>query len=101
MSCSNAERRQAARRNEKSLGGMVLALGRTGLQGGRHRGRQPVPTVHFLAEAPLSGGGERVELRAAVVVRRAPLGVEEPLVFEPVERRIEGSLFDQERAAGD
>jgi hypothetical protein len=95
-----AERR---RENERSFFSIAAssALGRTRLQRRRHRGRQTVPAVGFLAEALPSRRGEAVVLRAPVVLGRAPLGVEQALVLETVERGVERALLDEERALGD
>ena len=43
--------------------------------------------------------GEAVKLGAPVVVGYAPLGVEQPLLLESEERRVERALLDEQGAA--
>ena len=43
--------------------------------------------------------GEAVELRAAVGFRQAPVGGEEAFDFEPVESRVQRTLFNAEEFA--
>src|SRR5262249_24911034 len=69
-------------------------------EGGGHRGGEPPPVAGLLAQPFPAGGGQLVELRAAVVVGSAPVRVEQPLLHEAEEGRIERALFDQQPAAG-
>ena len=46
----------------------------------------------FGGELPAAGGGERVVARAAVVLRRAPLGLHAAIEQQPLERRIQRTL---------
>src|ERR1051326_2807213 len=57
------------------------------------RARQPVPVRELGVEAPAARRGQRVELRLAPAVGRAPLGFDPPLLLERVERRVERSLL--------
>ena len=63
--------------------------------------RQPLPTVLFHGELFAAGAGQRVELRLAAGFRLFPFGLQPPLLFQPVERRIERSLVDLDHRAGD
>src|SRR5580765_6092264 len=90
-------RRRAILRRKASMSKLLGSCG----QDRAHRLHQFLPPCGFVAELLASGGGERVELGAAIVVGRAPFGVEESLEFEPVERGIEGALLNGESAAGD
>src|SRR3954470_18626475 len=65
------------------------------------RGGQTIPAVRLLSEPAAAGSGEAVILGPAVVLRRDPLGFEQPLVLEPVERWIESSLLHEQRAIRD
>src|ERR1041384_7782480 len=60
-----------------------------------------LPGADFAGELFASGGGEGVELGAAVVLGRAPLGVEQAAILEAVQRGVEGALVDLEDAARD
>src|SRR5262245_33773946 len=66
-----------------------------------HGERGEIPAFGVGLEALSTGGGERIELGLAVVVRRAPLAVDEALMLEPIEGGIERTLLDGERASGD
>jgi hypothetical protein len=63
----------------------------------RDRFREPVPARRFLAKPRAAGRGEVIELRLAVVLRRSPLGVDQPLLFEAVQRGIQCALLNLER----
>src|SRR5262249_31161893 len=53
-----------------------------------------------LVAQPLAPGGvEPVVLRAAVIFRRTPFGVEQVLRLESIKRGIQGPLFDSQRFA--
>ena len=53
-----------------------------------------IPVRRFVLELAAPERGQPVELGAAVVVRRAPLGFQQPAHLEPVQRRIERALLD-------
>src|SRR5258708_6014507 len=64
-----------------------------GLQASRHR-RGPPPPVFGLSRQPFSSRrSQRVILRAAIVVGGAPFGRQEPAQLQPVQRRIQRTLF--------
>src|SRR4051794_38340214 len=65
------------------------------------RSRQTRPVLRLDLELPASGLGECVEFRLPVVVAGAPLTRNPPLLFQPVERGIEGSLLDLQVVAGE
>ena len=50
----------------------------------------------FGRQLPAAGGGQRVVARAAVVLRRAPLGLHPAVEQQPLERRIQRTLPDPE-----
>ena len=58
-----------------------------------------VQYVGFVVELAAAERGQAVELRAAVVVRRAPLGLQQAAHFEPVQRRIQRALLDLQHVA--
>src|SRR5262249_44720223 len=76
-------------------------VARAGAERGGHRGRHLVPAVGFLAQSTAPCRRELVETGAPVVVGHAPFAVEQPAMFEAIERRIERALLDGERVAGD
>ncbi len=61
--------------------------------------RESPPVGAFAGELLSSGGGERIELRAASLTRRAPLGANQSALFEAIEGRIERALIDLENVA--
>src|SRR5262249_41090680 len=66
-----------------------------------NRGPDAIPARPFLA-APLPAvRGDRVVLRTPPVLALAPLGDDEPLRFEAVQRGIEGALRNVERVPRD
>src|SRR5687767_14533476 len=62
-------------------------------QNARDGAREPQPAVHLLVggRAPLAR--QCVELGAAVVLRRSPFSLDESLLFEAIERRIQRTFF--------
>src|SRR5687767_7529114 len=60
---------------------------------------RPVLALHF--ELSPAGARERIELRAARVLRLTPLGVEESAALEPLERGEQRSGIDLEHPARD
>src|SRR5215212_5250912 len=64
-----------------------------------HRlGKSPPVRRLFLEPSP-SGGGEAVILCFALVLRLAPLGSNQGLLFEAIQRGIERALLDQQPLA--
>src|SRR5688500_10306631 len=70
-------------------------------EGERHRARETIPACRFRAEPPTASRRQSIVLRLAVVLRDAPLAVDEPLVLEAVQRRVQRTLLDLECAARD
>ena len=71
--------------------------------GGQHaadRCGHPFPVLRFFGKLFSSGLGELIELRLAVVLGVAPLGVDQPLLLEPVQRRVERALVDLQDVFG-
>jgi len=62
---------------------------------------KPVPVVGLFTQALAAGGGEFVELGAAIVLRCAPTRLEHPLTDQAEHAGIERALFDQQGIAGD
>jgi hypothetical protein len=60
----------------------------------------PRPSPRLGAERRAPGGGELVELRAAVVLREPPVALDEPALLEPVQRGVERAFLDAERVVG-
>src|ERR1044072_2776630 len=65
-----------------------------------HGGREARPLGVLLLEALPSRCGETVELRTPITVRGFPLRFDPPLHLETLERRIQGSKFDDQCLAG-
>src|SRR5262249_6362655 len=55
---------------------------------------EATPVCAFAGELATAGGGDLVELRAPAGRRDSPLGRDEAVVLEPVERGIERALID-------
>src|SRR5262245_10573327 len=65
--------------------------------GGNHHGnraRQLLPVGDLVLQSSTSSGRELVVLRFALVLRLAPFGLDESLVFQPIQRRIQRSLLN-------
>src|SRR6266487_6888829 len=58
------------------------------------------PLPGFGVEVLLSGASDLVELRAAIVLARAPTARDEALLLEAEQRRIDGALIQRQHAAG-
>src|SRR5215510_1330955 len=67
----------------------------------RDGGAEFPPGVGFRLELGAAFRGELVVLRTPVVVGRAPARLDPAAPLEPVERRVERSLLDLQRGAGD
>src|SRR6185437_14921478 len=61
------------------------------------RSRQAVPARCFLTQPATASGGERVVLCPAIILALAPFSGDQILVFQPVQRGIQGPLRDIER----
>jgi hypothetical protein len=59
-----------------------------------------VPAVGFLPHVGAALPGQPVELRVPPGVRELPLGGQQPLVLEPVQRGVERALRDLDDVAG-
>src|ERR1051326_8920522 len=93
IASSNESRCRRFRAYERSRANMRSALRRTRPERGRHRRGGAVPAVRFLFQPLPAGGGQRVELRPTVVVGHAPFHVEQSLVLETIERRVQRALL--------
>ena len=62
---------------------------------------QPIPVLGLFPQTLAAGGGQFVELGAAIVLRRAPARLQQSLPHQPKQPGIERALFDQQRVAGD
>ena len=62
---------------------------------------EAIPTVGFFLKAFSAGDGKFVELGAAIVVRRAPVRLEQALADEAEEAGLERALFDEQGVGGD
>src|SRR5262245_20507428 len=68
-----------------------------GAERGGYGGGEAVPSRGLLAKPLPAVRGDGVVLRAPAVVALPPLGVDQPLRLEPVQRGIERSLRNLER----
>src|ERR1700687_1280572 len=64
-------------------------------------GYEPIPVVGLLAQTLAARGGEFVELGTAIVLGRAPVGLQQCLTDQAKQTGIECALFDQQRIARD
>src|SRR5258706_12852571 len=60
----------------------------------------PIPVARLPLEMSPACGGQPIEARLALVLGFAPLALDEPLVLEPIEGRIERALLDFEAGGG-
>src|SRR5262249_49793208 len=67
----------------------------------RYGVRQALPLRQFALQLGAPGTGERVEFGIAAGLAGAPLGAYPALLFEAVERRIEGALRDLQDVIAD
>src|SRR5262245_22371472 len=65
----------------------------------RNRRRQSLPIRRFLLELPSSKPGQRVELRATVVLTGLPFGLDPSRLLQLVECRIERAIAHLEDVA--
>src|SRR6185437_7753908 len=70
-------------------------------QDGVDRADHPLELRLLSGELLSAGGGERVVSRAAIVVRRAPLGAHVAVEEEALEGGVEGAFADLEYVLGD
>ena len=63
--------------------------------------REPVPALELALQLFPAFARERVHLRASAELGVFPLGANPSLLFEPVERRIQRTLTNGERIAGE
>src|SRR5689334_21410381 len=96
ISSSMPERRKNLAATERKYHSTSRLPGLRG-QRRRDRGGQPVPILCFTLEPFASGRGQLVVFRAPVVLRRAPLRLQQPLSHQPEQRGIERPLLDQQR----
>src|SRR5438034_2627778 len=66
-----------------------------------NRENQVLEFLPFDRELLTAGGRQRIEPRAAIVLRRTPLGLDPPLQQQPLQRRIERALADLQHIVGD
>src|ERR1700683_3473758 len=90
---SKSRRRVSTPSRERKRSNMSDLLPRR-VQGCSNRGRQAIPAGCLFTQAATSCGGQAVVLCPAVVLALTPLGHDENLMLQPVERRIQGSLRD-------
>src|SRR5919197_91839 len=64
------------------------------------RSRDPAPFALLVNELLAPFARQRVEARAPVVLRRAPVGVDEAALLEPLQSRIERPVIDDEHVVG-
>src|SRR4030095_3657406 len=62
---------------------------------------EAIPARRIFLETPPPARRDGIELRLAIVVALPPLGLDEPIALETVERGIERPLWDLERVLGD
>src|SRR5436190_2173497 len=88
-------------RASRGMCGTLRTRSGRGVEGVRHRQRNAPPVFCFVLDVAPSDLREPVELRAAVVLRVAPGGLEPPFAVEAVERGEQRAGLHLERAFGD
>src|SRR5262245_3484478 len=99
MEASKSRREVSTRKRERTRWNTSNLL-RSRVQSRGNRRNQPVPASSLLAKAAASGGGQGVVFCPAVVLALSPIRGDEALVLQPVERRIQRSLRNFKRIAG-
>jgi hypothetical protein len=61
----------------------------------------PLPVLGFAPQLPSARGGDRIELRAAVVLGLSPFGADPALLYQPREAEIDRALVDAQRLLAD
>src|SRR6185503_13042851 len=64
------------------------------------RRRQPLPVIRLVGKLLFSRSSQLVVLRLAIVLGAAPFGFDQALLFEPVQRRVQRSLVDDQHVFG-
>src|SRR5688500_495026 len=102
MSFSTAHRVRRPCHNARAREKVPISdlLGRRG-QRPCDRSGETIAARRLDAESSPARAGEAVVLRAAVVLRRAPFALDEPLVFQAIQGSVERALLDQETTARD
>jgi hypothetical protein len=98
MSC--ARRCRFATSNARALAALPFRSLRCPAEHAHDRAGDTPPFAFLAPELAAAGRGQRVEARAAVVVRRAPFGVDPAARLQALQRRIERSVIDDEYVAG-
>src|SRR5262249_3401327 len=91
----------AGRFDRTNVAGSTAWLHLFGSKRGVHCQRGELPTFGLGLQALSAGGGKPVELGLPVVSGNPPLGIEQPLVFQSVQRRIERALLNGQRVTCD
>src|SRR5262245_44987401 len=91
-SSSNLDLWKSARNRNRSLLSMACTFHSGGLQDQLHRSRESSPRLGLSRQFFPPGGRQFVILRFSVVLRRTPLGSDQALRLQAVQRRIERSL---------
>lgn len=61
---------------------------------------QATPAFFFERELLLASGGDAIETRLPILLGRPPFRAQPTVLRHPVERRIEGALFDAQQVRG-
>src|SRR5277367_666701 len=61
-----------------------------------HYARQPLPVRGILRKLLPARIGNRIKLGLAIVLRRAPCGIDPPTLLQPYQRRIDRPLIQQD-----
>src|SRR6476619_3166336 len=79
---------------------MTDGLGDLGVaQDAGHAVAQPRPALFLERELLSAGGGDRIEPRFAILLRRPPLRAQPAVLLHAMKRRIERPLFDPKEIA--
>src|ERR1051326_5395660 len=93
-----------ARKTERARGGsplIRLMVWSLGLEDERHRGREALPFVDFLAEGFAPVLREAVVARPPIVLGGLPIAFDPAAMLETLQRGVERALVDVESSARD
>src|SRR5213593_2973006 len=99
MALSKRQRRKRTAPSDRRRVNMSHLVGSRDERGG-HRGCQTLPAFGLFAKPPPAGRRHGVVLGFPLVIALTPFRRDESLMFQPVERGIQGALRDLQRVAG-
>jgi hypothetical protein len=88
-------------RNAEVKRGEILYFFRLRTQSRTYSSHEPIPVVGLLAQTLTARGGQLVKLSLSIILRCAPVSLQQPLAHQPKQTGIERALFDEQRVSRD